>query len=134
MSLNAKDVRVALAQILHAGTGLGAYTAPDVLNPPCFLVSFARVEDYQQVAGMGIDRVQFSVQAIAARSDDTTAVDLLDELLSSSGPRSVYRLLQEDQTVAGTASSCVVRSGIPGVVSTDGHEFPAIEFTVEVIG
>lgn len=130
----ASKVREALAQILSTSTGIPVAKGLDIVNPPCWVVSFAAVDDYQTNFGGSLDHVKFDIEAIAARTNDQGALDWLDELLSSTGPASFKRMIQADQTVAGTAVGIVARSATPGSASTGGKDYPALRFTVEVWG
>lgn len=137
--LKVGTVRAALAHHLEtaAGTELQVATAPDQLTPPCLLIGMPDI-DYNAAFARGLDAAEFPIYLVLPRSHDQAAVDVADEIISGSGPRSVVQILQDTVTTTGAlGGACqtlkVSRSEATSYLHSTG-DFPAYRFTVEVYG
>jgi len=111
------QVREAIAAALaslseQAGVRVHA-TYPGQVIPPAVVVRRVRTSFASQFDGG--DTHQMAVSVYVPTSDTVTAQELLDDLVSPTGPRSIIALLDRDQSLGG-----VVRSTNPTSVDEEG--------------
>lgn len=132
-------IRAAIAHLLETelGAEMQIATAPDQLTPPCLLIGMPDI-DYNLAAARGLDQAEFPIYLVLPRTHDQAAVDLADEIISGSGPRSVVEILQRTVTTEGALDGACQTLTVPrGEATSYLHstgDFPAYRFTVEVYG
>ncbi|MGW0914655.1 hypothetical protein ACWD1Z_23300 [Streptomyces sp. NPDC002784] len=100
-------VREALAEAARAvvlPAGLPKLTCsgyvPDAVTAPHFFVAeYEQVFD--KVMGRGLDELTFTTRVLVGRADDRSAQQLLDAMLSGSGPASLKQTIEVARGAAG---------------------------------
>ena len=132
-------VRTAMAHLFEVALGaeMQIATAPDQLTQPCLLIGMPDI-DYNLAAARGLDSAEFPVYLVLPRTHDQAAVDLADEIISGSGPRSVVQILQDTITTTGALGGACQTLAVPRSEATSylhsTGDCPAYRFTVEVYG
>ena len=113
MSTSIRSIRRALAANLESipGCQVSAYV---LANPtlPTLWVRPATDEaiEYHRAMGNGVENVHMTVQAYFGTSGDIAAQERLDDLLASTGTKSVKAAIESDRTLGGAADDLVVQS------------------------
>ena len=135
MALNVSAVRAAVAHELDVafGTEVQIATAPDQLNPPCFLIWMPSMT-YHGSFARGIDSMELPIFGVLPRTHDQAAVDLADAWVSGTGPQSVLTILEADKTLGGACQTLVTRDAQYELYPGPTGELPAYHWTIEVYG
>ncbi|MDX2705804.1 hypothetical protein PV350_23510 [Streptomyces sp. PA03-6a] len=93
-------VREALAEAaravqMPAGTRALNCTAyvPDSATVPCLFIADVEV-DFNTAMNHAMDRIEFTVRVLVSRADDKSSQEILDGLLSGSGPGSLLAAIE----------------------------------------
>ena len=126
------EIRAALATAMSSVEGLRTSAfVPDAPRPPIAVVMPDRIE-YDVNARRGADRYFFTVTVLAARADDRSAQQNLDQFLV--GPKSIKGAIEADRTLGGKADTCRV-TAMQSYASVPVGEvlYLSAQFIVEVI-
>jgi hypothetical protein len=103
-------VRDAIKTRLATVSGLRCYdTEPDTVLWPCAIVEWLST-DYHQ-ASSGLVRYEFNVLLIAAPMQNglPIAEHARDAYINTADAASIYKAIEDDDTLGGTVSRCIVR-------------------------
>ena len=137
-------VRQALADTLNNAPSLSnpgatpsviAYTLiPDSVNVPCVIVEPGSTPiDYQTAMRSSNADWTMDLLILASRSNETAGQEIIDELASPDGTRSIPAILQADPTLGGQVSYAVpVQMRDYGRFPVGGVEYLGCRIEVEV--
>jgi hypothetical protein len=104
------DLRAGLAKNLSTIPGLRvAQLVPEQVNPPVAVLTRSTVNYHLDMRG-GLTEWQMQVQLVAGRMADQQAQRTIDAWLDWDGDYSVRRAIESDQTLDGSAQTCIVTS------------------------
>lgn len=133
--MNFAAIRDGLVAVLASVEDVNVYGfPPDQIEPVALIVAgFDDQPDGFDVSfGSGVGRCVVNVVACAARNDPSQ-IEWLDELMSTSGVRSLHAAVQADQDLAGGADSAAVLGWRDyGWREIGGVVYLAVTFPVEV--
>jgi hypothetical protein len=101
----------------------------DSISPPWAMVGLPEIDDYRLTMRRGFLGLQFRVIVLVSAAVDRTGQRALAEYASTTGEKSIPRVLEEDQNLGGVAQTCVVNSFRPlgadevGAIGYYGGEF-----------
>lgn len=127
-------VRDALATAITTGSGLAASPYQlDSVVPPCAHV-FRREMDPRMIFTGAKSTYEFGVRIFTGRFDEVEAQRLLDELVETSGERSVVAAIQDgDNWTATIDYAQVVLIGEPVGRTLADETFMTVDLDVEVV-
>jgi hypothetical protein len=73
---------------------------PDAVTAPHFFVAEYE-QDFDKVMGRGLDELTFTTRVLVGRGDDRAAQQLLDAMLSGSGPASLKQTIEAARGAPG---------------------------------
>ena len=104
------ELRAGLAKNLGTVPGLRvAQLIPEQVNPPMAVLTRSQVNYHLDMRG-GLTEWQMQVQLVAGRMADQQAQRTIDAWLDWDGDYSVRRAIESDQTLDGSAQTCIVTS------------------------
>ncbi len=116
------------------------YFLPDRITEPHFFVADYE-QDYDVAHNRGLDRITFQCRVLVGRADERSAQDLMDAMLSGSGPASLKAALETGRgapgelALSGAAHDLhVVRTQGNRLYEHDGIQYVGADITVMVIG
>jgi hypothetical protein len=121
-------VRDAIKTRLATVSGLRCYdTEPDTVLWPCAIVEWLST-DYHQ-ASSGLVRYEFNVLLIAAPMQNglPIAEHARDAYINTADAASIYKAIEDDDTLGGAVSRCIVR----GSRRWDDDEYIGAVFEIE---
>jgi hypothetical protein len=113
---------------------------PDGVTAPCFFVAEFDVE-YDKAYRRGMDAADFTARVLVGRADDKSAQEILDALLSGSGPSSLKTAIEAarggrgEMALDGAADDLHVRR-VQGYrwYEHNGTQYVGAELIIHVIG
>lgn len=140
-------VRAALADaaravVLPANAGRLTCTGyvPDAVTEPAFFVGEYSV-DFDRALNRSLDEVEFTCRVLVGRADDKRSQEILDALLSSSGPGSLKQAIEAargapgDYALGGLADDLhVMRVQGYRWYEHQGTTYVGAELAIKVIG
>lgn len=114
-------------------SGLTAHsTVPGSIFPPAAIVR-RRQTSFDSTMARGSDDYQFTVTLLVSQGSWTHGQDNLDTYLASSGSSSIKAAIEGDVSLGGVVDFARVSSaGEDGLMTYNGTEYVAVDFTVEV--
>lgn len=103
-------IRAALAASIAHNTGYRTYERwTESPEPPCFIIDWDEpIAEYDKAMSNGLNQFNFIAKIISGKLDDDAAQQLLDELIDSTGGKSMKLAVRQDNTLAGTVADCRV--------------------------
>jgi hypothetical protein len=131
-----RQIRVALAQAINAGTDLRTYSTDiDQIAVPCAVVSRAEY-DPRFVFGATSHMAPFKVRVFVNRTAERSALELLDEYADPNGNRSVIAAVQDEDLWPfdlQSAQVVLVSETREAAWAGGGESYFMVEFDVEVV-
>jgi hypothetical protein len=133
MAATVSQVAAGLKTMLSSIDGLRVVDyVSDQINPPTALIGIDTVTFHRSFAG-GDPVYTFTVTVVVSRADSRSAQSVLDGFLSFDGKTSIRAAIEYDQTLAGTAQTCVVtQAGNVAAVSVNDVAYLTVDFSVTV--
>jgi hypothetical protein len=128
------SVRAAIKQAINRIDGLDVDNLRMNPNPPCAIVYPEPPFDFEMTFD-GNSNPIFTILLLVPYVDTDDAQDQLDELLSTSGPRSVKAAIDRDSTLGGAVSSATVKnlkSYQPMQLMDGGTTYLSAEITLDI--
>jgi hypothetical protein len=98
--VNVHEIRQALAALLSEIPGLNVYPfVPDAPALPAVVI-YPFESDFAVAFNRGTDQWRFRVQVLVSSTSDRSGQELLDELISGAGPRSLRERIYKSPTLS----------------------------------
>lgn len=120
------------ARALTAGIVKRAYGWPNLaVEPPCLIVGYPTVLNYDATMARGSDRATFPVWIVCGKIDARTTRDAVAEFISPAGALGVKTAL--DGNLGGAVQSCRVMSMTMEVTNIGGVDYQAPRFDLDIL-